>query len=161
MSSVEDNTLHDVLTSANLDFTNPVVDLVLLWLFGACLFNLWGIQKAVTGQLINKTITRQVIIACSLAIVWTSFLIIPFFWLHRVFVVLLVWTGFPLTLIIGLQHIELLKMFVSLSECWTTEKCRKYQLVMVVLHVALTIPCYLWPLGFENNKFMTSVFKTN
>jgi hypothetical protein len=92
-----------------------------------------------------------------MAIVWTSILIVQFFWSHRAFTVLTNWVGFPLTLVICLQHIELLKMFVCLSEYWTTQKCKKYQVVMIVLHILITIPAYVWVWGYENDVFVSNV----
>ena len=151
--------VYDDLTFLNYDFTNPLFVLMIIWLLAACIFNMIVIYRAQRGWLINTKITRQVTFACALAICWTSFLLIQMFVLHRAFTILVSWTGYPLTLIICLQHIELLKMFVSLSDYWTDNKCRLYQIAMVVMHIVITIPSYIWPFGFENNVAITFVYQ--
>jgi hypothetical protein len=152
-------TIYDELTIADMDFASPLIIVLLLWLITAILFNIWAVMRALSGWLINPIITKQVIVASSMAVIWLSFFITRFFWSHRSFVIIQTWVAFPLTLLMCLQHIELLKLFVSLSEYWTASKCRLYQKIIVVTHFLITIPCYLWPWGFENNAIMTAVFK--
>lgn len=149
--------IYDVLTFMNRDYSNPLVVFVLIWEIITLLFNIGIVVRAKTGWLINPTITKQVMAASLLAAVWVVILMIQFFVQHRVLTVLLTWTGYPLTLLVALQHIELLKLFVTLSDFWTDKKCRVFQLVMIISHIIINVPGYIWPFGFEKSKLMTSV----
>ena len=149
--------LHDVAINTNTDFTDPYQVCLFIWMSLSILANSVVIIKSSIGWLINPRITRQVIVASSVAIVWISMFLIQFFIQHRAISIIVAWTGTPLTLLIALQHIELLKLFVSLSDFWTVKKCQIYQIGMIILHVIINIPGYIWPLGLEGGILITQV----
>ena len=142
-------------TSPN--FSDPYIVIAFVWEIMACIFNGAVIARALNGWLINPKITRQVIFASALAIIWISICLIQFFVQHRSLSIINNWTGYPLTLLIALQHIELLKLFVSLSDYWTKRKCRVFQLIIIALHVVISSPEYIWPFGLENNATVMEV----
>ena len=76
---------------------------------------------------------------------------------QRALSIIVPWTGYPLTLLMALQHIELLKMFVSISDFWTKEKCRAFLIAMCGLHVVLNVPGYIAPFGLENDVLLNKV----
>lgn len=143
--------LYDTVFYTNTDFTDPLKSVLFVWMSISCIFNLAIIIRSLQGWLINSRITKQVIVASSLAIVWVSMFLIEFFVQHRAFSIIVAWSGYPLTLLIALQHIELLKLFVSLSDFWTDRKCRIVQLAMIIAHILITFPGYIWPLGLEKD----------
>ena len=139
------------------DFTDPYKSIGFVWEITSIIFNAYIIYRAAQGWLIKPRITKQVVYASSLAIFWILINLIQFFIQHRTLSILNAWTGYPLTLLVGLQHIELLKLFVSLSDFWTERKCKIFQLILVVFHLVITSPEYIWPLGLENNKGLRGV----
>ena len=149
--------LHDVMIYTNTDFTDPYQVCLFVWMSLSCAFNIAVITKASRGWLINKRITMQVIVASSVAIIWISMFLIQFFVQHRAISIITTWTGTPLTLLIALQHIELLKLFVTLSDFWTVRKCQIFQIAIIVTHVFITVPNYIWPLGMEGGILITQV----
>ena len=147
----------DVLTPSGLDLNEPYIWGALAVMLASISFNATIAIRASLGWLINPRITKQVTVACSLAAIWMSFYVSRIFAWHRSFSILIAWTGYPLTLMIVLQHIELLKLFVSLSDFWTARKCRIFQLIASVLHVLICLPQYIYPFGLENNATMNRI----
>ena len=152
--------IYDVLTYSNLDFTNRYVVSLLIWTMLLGALNVGIIARASNGWLINPTITKQVILASSLALLWIGVITAQFYVRHRSLSIIVTWSGYPMTLSIALQHIELLKLFVCISEFWTLRKCRIYQITAIVLHIGLLMPGYIWPWGLDKDPFMTSVLFT-
>ena len=151
----------DVVKYEIPNFSDPYKTIAFLWELLSIAFNSVIIYRALNGWLINPRITRQVVFASSLATVWILICLTQFFIQHRVLSILNNWTGYPLTLLVVLQHIELLKLFVSLSDYWTDRKCRIFQYSMMGTHVALTFPEYIWPFGLENDRTIREVTFNN
>lgn len=147
----------DVTTYTYPVFQDPLISIAFTWELVAIAFNLFIIGRSLTGWILNRTATRQVIFACSLAVIWLSICITQFFVQHRALSLLNNWTGYPLTLLVGLQHIELLKLFVSLSNYWTEKKCRILQICLICIHIIICLPEYIWPFGLENNATVREV----
>ena len=158
---MNNTTTLDILTPNNLDLRNPYICTTFVWMILTMIFNGLIVVSALNGWLINPKITRQVVIASSLAVVWIGIYLSKFFATHRSFQILIVWTGYPLTLMIALQHVELLKLFVILSNFWTQKKCRIFQVIVIGIHVILTWPQYIIWLAFENNATIAMVLCTN
>ena len=151
--------LPDVMVYINTDFSDPYQPTLFAWMIIACLFNITVIVRSLGGWLINRRITKQVVVASSLAIVWVLMFLIRFFVDHRAISIIVAWAGYPLTLLIALQHIELLKLFVTLSDFWTDKKCRLFQFAVIVAHFVITFPGYIVPLGLESSATWSQVFK--
>ena len=144
------------------DFSEPLVVFPLVWMVLGCAINFTVVLYVSKGWLINPKLTKQVIVACSVAFCWLIVYIIQsFFIMHRSVMVLAVWMGQLLTLMVSLQHVELLKLFVCLSEYWTLDKCTNYQRALCVGHFVILFGGYIWPLGLETNKTATMVKEIN
>lgn len=151
----------DVLTFSNASFSDPLVNIQFVWMILAMIFNVTVITKSLFGWLINPRITRQVVAASSLAVIYTANMLIQIFVAHRAFALMSNWAFYIMTLFIVLQHFELLKLFTSLSTYWTVTKCRNLQIVVIVLHVLITFPEYIWPFGLEKNAVIMEVLLIN
>ena len=121
----------DVLTISSKVFNNANISTTFAWMVGSMVFNSIVVFNSLNGWLISPRITRHVVVASSLAIVSMGIYLSSFFAIHRSFSILIVWLGYPRTLLIALQHIELLKLFASLSNFWTERRCRIFQGVMI------------------------------
>ena len=148
--------LYDVQSYIHTNWADPYEMILFIWMLLSCIFNAVVIAKSLNGWLINPKITRQVVVASSVSIIWILMFLIQFFVKQRAISIIGIWTGQVLTLLITLQHLELLKLFVVISDFWTIRKCRNLQQVMVILHVLVCFPTYIWPLGLENDAIWTT-----
>ena len=146
----------NIVIIRNTDFADPFMLIPFLWMLGGFCANVGATYFAATGRLINRQITKQVLVVSILAVVWLFFYIIQsFFVTHRSIMCLIIWFGYILTLLGTLQHIELLKLFVCLSEYWTEEKLIRYQKIICAVHFILNSVGYCWPLGLETDRIAT------
>ena len=143
----------------NADFSDPLVLFPFIWMLLALLVNVGVALDALSGRLINPRITKQVVIGCAFGACWMIVYIVQSYVVtHRVVMIMAVWMGLILGLIIALQHVELLKLFVCLSDYWTVEKCIIYQKCWIGFHFTVTMACYIWPLGLETNSTATLIY---
>ena len=138
-----------------LDFANPISIIELSWVLIALSFHFWILLRVLLGRNSVPSFSKHFALISATAVVWLSFILTRFFLQHRSFIVLECWIGLLLTLVLCLQHIELLKQVPHLSMYLSNLK--KYQILVVLAHFLTTIPCYIWPLGFESNSIMTQV----
>ena len=138
-----------------LDFANPVSIIELSWVLIALSIHFWIIFRTLLGKNSVQSLSNHFAFISATSVVWLSFILTRLFLQHRSFIVLEYWIGLLLTLVLCLQHLELLKQVPHLSIYLNNVK--KYQILVVLLHFLTTIPRYIWPLGFESNSVMTTV----
>lgn len=147
----------DSLEFTGATFSEPYISGEFVWMLVACAFNGIVIIKAFNGWLISPKITKQVIIASTMGILWVFCAMIQIFVQHRALFLIANWTFYLMSLLIVLQHVELLKMFSILSAFWTDAKCRNLQIIIVASHFIIVVPEYIWPFGLERNSFIMEV----
>ena len=153
---MSDRVIYDHPFYVQKDYNDPYVITLLVWMAGSIICNLLVIIQTLNGWLINQRITRHVLIGSSVAVIWIGMFIVQYFVLQRAITIIITFTGRPLTLLVVLQHIELLTMFVSISDFWTERKCAAFQLIVLVLHL-LNIPGYIIPFGLEKVEVLQQV----
>jgi hypothetical protein len=148
----------DTLRILDPQLSNGYILFTLIWFQLATIPNVLVVIYALSGKLINRMITKTTILTSTFATMWMIVYTIDCFVAsHRWISVALNWFGYPVTLAAPLQHIELLKLFSSLSDYWNPERCKRFQIVMVVLHVIICSINYALYLGLENNNQIRSV----
>ena len=149
---------YDVPVYQKYDLREPLILIPFITMILGCALNLGIVLYALTGWLINERITKLVVLGNSLAGCWLIvFCVQSFYVVNRPVMVVLMWLGYSGSLVVGLQHIELLKMFVCLSDYWTAEKCIIYQRAWLTIELILISPSIIWPLGLESNPAATAL----
>ena len=151
----------DVVLYINPSMSDSLIIAGIVWISLSIIFTLVIIGRTLTGWLINPRITKQVLIASFLALINASASMAMVFLEHRSTYIISNWTFYLMTLMIVLQHVELLKLFVSLSDYWTVRKCRILQIGITIAHILICFPEYIWPLGLETNWFLREVMSAN
>ena len=156
MSSSQFN--YEVTVYQQYDLKEPLIFIPFITMILGCILNLGVVFYACMGWLINPRITKLVILGSSLEVSWLIiFCVQSFYVVNRPVMIVLIYLGYAAFLVTGIQHIELLKLFICLSDYWTDEKCRTYQRVWVTLYLIFITPCLIWPLGLEKNSIATII----